>query len=165
MYHLSAALGSRNPSDELSDPRRCLPTGDTVPPTARRLGPGEPGDREYGDVLWCRRADVGNCVAAVAELDVGADEACVGDACVGFERVVRDVVVKFELCVVEDWWCAACAKAVEREAPEMAPVGEVDAFWTPERARKAVRKLEKKGRFVDMVRGVLVGDDVNGRRA
>ena len=35
----------------------------------------------------------------------------------------------------------------------MALVGEVEAFCTPERARKAVRKLEKNGRLVVIVAG------------
>jgi hypothetical protein len=58
---------------------------------------------------------------------------------------------------VWNWLCccaaaaaAAAAKEDVRDAPDTPPVGDVETFGTPEWARKAERKLEKKGRFVDM---------------
>jgi len=45
---------------------------------------------------------------------------------------------------------AACCAFV-RDAPLTPPVGDELAFWKPERARNAEKKLEKNGRFVDMV--------------
>jgi hypothetical protein len=46
-----------------------------------------------------------------------------------------------------------CPRADDNEAPPMAPVADVDTFCTPEWARKAARKFEKKGReLVDMLK-------------
>lgn len=71
---------------------------------------------------------------------------------IGLDVDEEDDVEKFEVCAA---WaaaaaCAACAWAYaeESEAPDTPPVGEVDAFWKPERARKAERKFEKKGLLV-----------------
>jgi hypothetical protein len=66
--------------------------------------------------------------------------------------VLETVVLKFDCCCCCACCAAcACAYADDNEAPETPPVGEVEAFCIPERARNAERKLEKKGRLVVIV--------------
>jgi hypothetical protein len=69
---------------------------------------------------------------------------------VGFVVVV--LVVDVEVPALEaSVEAAAAVWALVSEAPLTPPVGEVAAVWNPERARKAERRLAKKGRFVDMM--------------
>jgi hypothetical protein len=61
------------------------------------------------------------------------------------DTMAAAVVVDASVEAAEAFW------ALVREAPLTPPVGEVEV-WKPERARKADRKLEKKGRFVLIVK-------------
>jgi len=83
MYHFSpAAAGAsrKPPSPEQSLPRR--PRGKPAPPAA---GDTVPGEREYGDALWCRAAwnvcpvEIAIVVAPLGGLGLGVGglEGCV----------------------------------------------------------------------------------------
>jgi hypothetical protein len=103
MYHLSAANDSRNPSDELSDPRLCFPTGETAPPTARSPAPVE-------DAPPCRRAEDAKCLGADLVLD---EEACwLGFVCDATTREVEEKLAPWDVDVDVDVVVAAAAAAV-----------------------------------------------------
>jgi len=77
-------------------------------------------------------------------------------ACDGVDDGVCDWAVVWPCAWAWAWaWAAAAAYADDSEAPETAPLADVDTLCTPERARKAERKLEKNGLLL-----VMMFDDV-----
>ena len=125
---------SRKPSDELSEPRR---------PRGKPGDPGEPGDREYGDAECCR---VGwNCAVAWTAEVVGPEPGAPALVVIvrGLEEAFCDVDVEFE--VEEECVYVVCGEAV------VVVVEDEGAFGRAECALKAARKLDMKGRLVDMV--------------
>lgn len=132
IYHFSAPIDvSRNPSVELSDPLRpLLCSGVSV------FVPGEPGDREYEDVVCCLLgwnwpADRATVVAPV-------------DAWPVFVVIAFACVAIFAVCE---------AFALELEVPvlctyEVCVVVPVVVFCKALCALKADRKLPKNGLFV-----------------
>ena len=102
-------------------------------------------------------------------LVVGMDvDWAVLDGCEAGAEELYGMVVEPKDGEVDDWKLEAVVEAAAawcalvREVPLPALVGEVLAFWNPERGRKAERKFERKGRFVVMA-GVQRLEESGGR--
>jgi hypothetical protein len=133
IYHFSAPSTSRNPSELLSLPLRpllfgiyrpfCIPLRQPHPHRAKSTGPGDRLSGEVECVLGEWRAESAVVVAPDGLADVVIERGCDGD---------------------EVWVCVWCWEGEE---------GEEVAFpcWMALWARKAARKLAKKGRWVGIV--------------
>jgi hypothetical protein len=132
MYHFSAPMTSWKPSEELSEPLRLRAE---APGTGKAFVVAGEVERWYGAacclVGWNWPVA---CTAAVV---------APGDGGPAFVLIARDVLAAA--------WFAFCGDGEVVWAYEPGAA----AFWMADWARKAARKLEKKGRFDDMVSGDL----------